>query len=233
VIVATKWFPILRTARSIPVTIHDRIRYLDGYSIDLYMVHQPWSFASIETQMNAMADLVEAGHIRSVGISNFNADQMRRAHIALEKRGLPLAANQMEYSLTQRRIETNGVLATAKELGVTITAYTPLGYGLLTGKYHKNPELLESASPIRRRMLKRDLETTRPLVEALEEIGKNYDATPAQVALNWVIHFQGETVVTIPGATKVHQVEQSAGAMKFKLSEDELTRLDELSKEFC
>jgi aryl-alcohol dehydrogenase-like predicted oxidoreductase len=233
VIVATKWFPIFRTARSIPKTILDRIRYLDGYSIDLYMVHHPQSFSSIETQMDAMADLVEAGHIRSVGISNFNAEQMRRAHAALSKRGLPLAANQMEYSLTQRRIETNGVLATAKELGVTITAYTPLGYGMLTGKYHQNPERLEQASPIRRRMLKRDLATTRPIVEALEEIGKNYDATPAQVALNWVIHFQGETVVTIPGATKVHQVEQSAGAMKFKLSEDELARLDELSKEFC
>jgi len=233
VVIGTKWFPIFRTARSIPATIHDRIRYLDGYSIDLYMVHQPWSFSPIEAQMDALADLVEAGHIRSVGISNFNASQMRRAHAALAKRGLPLAANQMEYSLLDRRIESDGVLATAQELGVTITAYTPLGYGLLTGKYHKNPDLLEQASPIRRRVLKRDLEPTRPIVEALEEIGKNYNATPAQVALNWVIHFQGETIVTIPGATKVHQAEQSAGAMKFKLSEDELNRLDELSKEFC
>jgi aryl-alcohol dehydrogenase-like predicted oxidoreductase len=232
VVIGTKWMPLFRTARNIPKTIHDRIRYLDGYSIDLYMVHQPWSFSSIETQMDALADLVEAGHIRSVGVSNFNAEQMRRAHAALAKRGLPLATNQMEYSLLDRRIESDGVLPTAKELGVTITAYTPLGYGLLTGKYHKNPDRLEQASPIRRRMLKRDLESTRPMVEALEEIAMNYDATPAQVALNWVIHFQGETVVTIPGATKVHQAEQSAGAMKFKLSEDEMARLDELSKEF-
>jgi len=232
VVVATKWFPIFRTARSIPKTIHDRIWYLDGYSIDLHMVHQPWSFSSVEAQMNAMADLVEAGQIRSVGVSNFNASQMRRAHAALSKRGLPLAVNQMEYSLLDRRIEADGVLATAKELGITITAYTPLGYGLLTGKYHKNPERLAQASPIRRRMLKRDLEKTQLLVEVLEEIGKTYDATPGQVALNWVIHFQGETVVTIPGATKVHQAEQSAGAMKFKLSEDELRRLDELSRAF-
>jgi aryl-alcohol dehydrogenase-like predicted oxidoreductase len=232
VVVATKWFPIFRTARSIPKTIHDRIRYLDGYSIGLHMVHQPWSFSSVEAQMDAMADLVEAGQIHSVGVSNFNASQMRRAHAALSKRGLPLAVNQMEYSLLDRRIESDGVLATAKELGVTITAYTPLGYGLLTGKYHKNPERLAQASPIRRRMLKRDLEKTQLLVEALEEIGEKYDATPGQVALNWVIHFQGETVVTIPGATKVHQAAQSAGAMKFKLSEDELRRLDELSRTF-
>ena len=230
VVVATKWLPLFRSARNIPKTIHDRIRFLDGFNIDLYMVHQPWSFSSIGAQMDAMADLVEAGHIRSVGISNFNADQMRRAYTALQKRGVPLAANQMEYSLLNRKIESNNVIATAKELGVTITAYTPLGYGLLTGKYHKNPELFDQSS--RGFMLKRKFEQSRPIVEALEEIAKNYDATPGQVALNWVIHFQGETVVTIPGATKVEHVKQSAGAMKFKLSENELTRLDELSSEF-
>jgi len=232
VVIATKWLPLFRTARNIPRSIKSRQRYLDGYTIDLYMVHQPWSFSPPEDEMDAMADLVEAGLIRSVGVSNFDAERMRRAHQALEKRGLPLAANQMEYSLLDRRIESDGVLAAAKELGITITAYTPLGYGLLTGKYHKNPDRLEQASPIRRRMLKRDLETTRPIVESLEEIAKNYDATPGQVALNWVIHFQGEKVVTIPGATKVHQAEQSAGAMKFKLSDAEMARLDELSRGF-
>jgi aryl-alcohol dehydrogenase-like predicted oxidoreductase len=230
VVVETKWFPILRTAGNIPRTIHERVRNLDGYSIDVYLVHHPWSFSSPETQMNAMADLAEAGQIRSVGVSNFNAEQMRRAHAALEKRGLPLAVNQMEYSLLNRTIESDGVMAAAKELGVTIVAYTPLGYGLLTGKYHKDPELFKSSS--RGFMLKRKFEQSRPVVEALEEIGKKYKATPGQVALNWVIHFQGESVVTIPGATKVDHARQSAGAMKFKLTEDELARLDELSQEF-
>jgi aryl-alcohol dehydrogenase-like predicted oxidoreductase len=111
-------------------------------------------------------------------------------------------------------------------------AYTPLGYGLLTGKYHKNPALLGQAASFRRRMLKEMLEPTRPLVEAMEEIGKKYDATPGQVALNWVIHFHGESVVTIPGATKVEHARQSAGAMNFKLTADELARLDELSQAF-
>ena len=126
VIVATKWQPFLRTARNIPISIEDRLRFLDGFSIANYMVHQPYSFSSPEAEMNAMADLVEAGKIRSVGVSNFNAARMRRAHAALAKRGLPLAVNQMRYSLLSREIETNGVLETAKELGVTITAYTPL-----------------------------------------------------------------------------------------------------------
>jgi aryl-alcohol dehydrogenase-like predicted oxidoreductase len=230
VVVATKWWPILRTASNIAVTIQDRIRFLDGYTISLYMVHQPYGFSSPEAEMEAMADLVEAGKIRSVGISNFSAEQMRRAHKTLQKRGLPLAVNQVRYSLLDRSIESNGILETAKELGVTIMAYTPLASGLLTGKFHKNPELLQKKSFLRRVMLQRDVEKSRALVTALEEIGGNYKATAAQVALNWVINGHGESVVTIPGATKVRQAEESAGAMKFKLSGDEIARLNELSR---
>jgi aryl-alcohol dehydrogenase-like predicted oxidoreductase len=230
VLIETKWFPLLKTARNIPKSIEDRLRYLDGYSIDVYLVHHPWGFSSPEAEMDAMADLVEAGKVRSVGVSNFNANMMRRAHAELKKRGLPLVVNQMEYSLLERKIESNGVLDAAKELGITIVAYTPLGYGLLTGKYHKNPELF-SQSP-RGFMLKRRFEQSRPIVAALEKIGKKYDATPGQVALNWVIYNQGEHVVAIPGATKVEHARQSAGAMQFKLSEDEINQLDELSREF-
>jgi len=232
VIVATKWFPMFRTARNIPRTIHDRIRFLDGYSIDLYMVHQPWGFSPPEAEMEAMADLVEGGKIRSVGVSNFDAEQMRRAHTALQKRGLPLAANQMQYSLLHRKIETNGVLAAAKELGITITAWSPLASGLLTGKFHKDPDIL-SKTPFGRRMrLRREIERSRPLILALEEVAINHDATPAQIALNWLIHFQGEAVVAIPGASKVKQAEESAGVMNFKLTDEEMTRLDELSRMF-
>ena len=232
VVVATKWLPLLRTASNIPRTIHNRLHFLDGYSIGLYMVHQPWSFSSPEAEMKAMADLVAAGKIRSVGVSNFSADRLRRAHKALQARGLPLAVNQVRYSLLHREIETNGILDTAKELGVTIIAYTPLASGLLTGKYHKNPKLLERQPGFRRGMLQRNLEASRPLVVAMEEIAARYSATPAQVALNWVIHFQGETIVTIPGATRVHQAQESAGAMRFRPSEDELARLDELSRTY-
>jgi aryl-alcohol dehydrogenase-like predicted oxidoreductase len=232
VVVATKWFPLFRTAGNIPHTIADRIRFLDGYPIDLYYVHQPYSFSSPEAEMNAMADLVEAGKIRSVGVSNFGPERMRRAHAALQKRGLPLAANQVQYSLVHRQIETDGTLQTAKELGVTITAYTPLGSGLLSGKYHKHPELLKNKSLIWRSRMQSRLEASRPLVAALEEIAPKYQATAAQVALNWLIYFNGEIVVTIPGATKVYQAAEAAAAMKFRLSDAELARLDELSRSF-
>ena len=230
VVVATKWWPFLRTARNIPRTIEDRLHFLNGYRIGLYMVHQPFSFSSREAEMDEMAKLVEAGKIRSVGISNFNPDQMRRAHRQLQKVGLPLAANQVHYSLLNRSIEKNGILETAKELGVTIIAYTPLESGLLTGKYHKNSELLEKKSFIWRARLRRNMEKSRSLVSALEEIALRYNATAAQVALNWVINSQGDIVVTIPGVTKASQAQENAGAMKFKLSGDEIGRLDELSQ---
>ncbi|MCJ7567702.1 MAG: aldo/keto reductase [Anaerolineales bacterium] len=232
VIVATKWFPMFRTARNIPRTISDRLHFLNGYSIDLYMVHQPWGFSPPEAEMEAMADLVEKGKVRAIGVSNFNVEHMRRAHRALQKRGLPLAVNQVQYSLLHRKVETNGVLAAAKELGVTITAWAPLASGLLTGKFHKDPEILNQTPFGRRMQLRREIERSRPLVQALEEIANEHDATPAQIALNWLIHFQGEAVVAIPGASKVRQAEESAGVMNFKLSNEAMARLDELSREF-
>ena len=230
ILIATKWFPIFRTAGNIPHSIKDRLRFLEPYGIANYMVHQPYGFSSPEAEMNAMADLVEAGKIRSVGVSNFNAARMRRAQAALAKRGLPLAVNQMHYSLLHREIETNGVLETARELGITITAYTPIERGLLSGKYHKNPGLLNHLPPVRQAMMRRNLERTRPLITAMEEIASRYVATIAQVALNWVINFNGEIVVTIPGATKPRQAEEAAGAMQFHLSKVELARLDEASR---
>jgi len=232
VVVATKWFPLFRTARNIPRTILDRIKYLDGYSIDLYQVHQPIGFSSPEAEMDAMADLVETGKIRSVGVSNFNPEQMRRAHKALEKRGLPLAANQVHYSLLHRDIERDGTLETAKELGVAIIAYTPLAWGLLSGKYHKNLELIKQKPFYSRRRIERHLESSTPLIAALEEIAEKHNATLAQVALNWLIHFNGETVVAIPGAKKAHQAEESAGTMHFRLTDDEMAQIDELSSGF-
>jgi aryl-alcohol dehydrogenase-like predicted oxidoreductase len=189
------------------------------------LILEIWTNGTISPEMA----LVEAGKIRSVGVSNFNARQMRRAHKALQKRALPLAANQVRYSLMDRSIEKNGILDTAEELGITITAYTPLASGLLTGKYHKNPDLLKEKAWYWRARLQSGVNKSRSVVIALEEISLKYKATPAQVALNWVINSHGEMVVTIPGATKVSQAEESAGAMKFKLTADEMARLNKLS----
>jgi aryl-alcohol dehydrogenase-like predicted oxidoreductase len=232
VVIATKWFPLLRTARNIHRNVRSRLRYLGGYPIDLYMVHQPMGLSSPEAEMDAMASLVQAGKIRSVGVSNFNVERMQRASAALENHGLHLAVNQMEYSLLNRKIESNGVMQAAKDLGVTIIAYTPLASGVLSGKYHQHPELLQHSASFRRRSFPGLIEESRPLIQAMQPMADKYSATIAQIALNWVINFQGEIVVSIPGATKVSQAEQNAGAQNFKLSEEELAQLDELSRAF-
>ena len=232
VVIATKWWPLFRTAGNIQHTIAERLRCLDGYSIGLYMVHQPFSFSSPEAEMDSMAELVRLGKIHSVGVSNFTPERMRRAHHRLQEHGLPLAVNQVYYSLMNRSIEKDGTLAAARELGVTIIAYTPLEFGLLSGKYHKQPGLLAHKPFHWRLRLQKGVEKSRDLIAALEVIASGYHATPAQVALNWVIHSQGESVVTIPGVTKVSQAQENAGAMNFTLSGSEIARLSDLSRNF-
>lgn len=232
VFVATKWLPTPRFANSIRTTIDTRLEKLAPFPIDLHQVHQPLGFSSVEAEMNAMADLVAAQKIRFVGVSNFNEKRMRRAHTALELRGQVLASNQVKYSLLDRRIEANGVLATARQLGVTVIAYSPLEQGLLSGKFHRDPSLRERIG-MRKWMPKfRDLEQSRPLIDELEKIAKAHGATPSQVALSWLVSFHGGTVVAIPGATKASHVEENVGAMRLALSKLELERIDELSRRF-
>jgi aryl-alcohol dehydrogenase-like predicted oxidoreductase len=235
VVVATKWWPVPRTAASIGATFGERQRCLDGFSIDLHQVHQPFSFSSVEAQMEAMADLVDTKRIRAVGVSNFSARAMRRAHATLQRRGIPLASNQVKYSLVDRHIESNGVLAAAKELGVTIIAYSPLGQGILSGKFHDDPALIRSRSGPRRLLPSfraKGLERTRPLVEEIKRIAAARSVTPSQVSLNWLLHFHGETVVAIPGATRPRHAEEAAAVMGFRLTGEEMSRLDALSRPF-
>lgn len=232
VVIATKWFPLFRTAGNISQTIDTRQRCLGGYNIDLYQIHLPYSLSSTKVIMNKMADLVEKGKIRAIGVSNYSAERMRQAHAILAERGLPLASNQVHYSLLNRSIESNVILDTAKELGVTIISYSPLESGLLSGKYHNDSNALHNTPLFRRARLKSQLEKSHKLIEALEEIAIAHDATPAQVALNWLINFHGETVVAIPGASTVNQARQNAAAMHLTLSATEMALIDELSRQF-
>lgn len=235
VVVATKWWPMWRTARSIKATINERLSCLSPFGIDLYQVHQPWALACTASQMNAMADLVAEYRVRVVGVSNFSGPRMRAAHKALAARGIPLVSNQVRYSLLDRRIERNGVLQAAKELGITIIAYSPLAQGLLTAKYHRDPSLIRGRPGPRKWMTvfkHRGLERSRPLVTAIEEIAGASHVTPSQVALSWLLQFHGDTVVAIPGAVSVGQAEENAKAMNLCLSDSELEHLDELSQPF-
>ncbi|MCD8501374.1 MAG: aldo/keto reductase [Bacillaceae bacterium] len=233
VLIATKWWPMFRHAGSIIKTIDNRLASLNGREISLYQVHQPYSFSSVKAEMKAMAKLLDEGKIRSVGVSNYDALKMRDANETLIKYGYTLASNQVKYSLLNRRIETNGVLQVAKENGITIIAYSPLEQGILTGKFHKNPELLKNVSGVRKYMKffkPEGLKRTQPLIDGLQKLAKEYNVTASQIALNWVIHFHGETIVAIPGASSAKQAKENIGALQFKLSDKHLNLLDDLSK---
>jgi aryl-alcohol dehydrogenase-like predicted oxidoreductase len=235
VVVATKWSPIFRTAKSIRSTIEQRLSCLAPFAIDLHQVHNPLGLSSVEAEMIAMADLVAGKKIRAVGVSNFSAARMHRAHAALAKYGLELASNQVKYSLLDRRVESKGTLAAAKELGVTIIAYSPLEQGLLTGKYHQHPEYVRTRPGPRKwmgRFRAQGLERSRPLIEELDKIALAHGATAGQVALAWLCQFHQNVVVVIPGASRVEQAVENRGAMELTLSPYELDKLDQLSRQF-
>ncbi|MBB6674558.1 aldo/keto reductase [Cohnella nanjingensis] len=230
--IATKWWPAMRTAANIPQTIAERQRRLGGRRIDLYMVHQPWSLSPVASEMRQMAKLVERGMIANVGVSNFSAKQMRESDRVLRTFGLRLASNQVKYNLLDRRIEKNGILETAQELGCAIIAYSPLEQGLLSGKFHRQPALANQVKGLRRMMNSLGpaaLAQSAPLIEALERIGAAYGGSATQAALNWLIHARGDTVFAIPGASKAKHAEENVRAMTFRLAADELAELEELS----
>lgn len=234
IMVATKWWPMFRTASNILKTIDQRIEALSPFPVDLYQVHQPWGFSTAKAEMDAMAKLVEEHKIRYVGVSNFTATQMRSAWEALQKHGIPLVSNQVRYNLLDRRIESNGILQTAKELGISIIAYSPLAQGLVTGKFHENSDLLKNIGMRKysSQFKPAALERSRPLIKAIQELAFKYNVSTSQVALNWLINFHGETVFAIPGATKASHANQNTGTMSFRLNVDDLSLLDNESAIF-
>lgn len=227
VVVASKFMPLPWRLRrgSLVAALRKSLDRLGLKQIDLYQIHVPFPPISIETWMAGLADAVDAGLVRAVGVSNYSAAQMRRAHTALAQRGIPLASNQVEYSLIHRDPEQNGVLAACRELNVTLIAYSPLAMGLLTGKF--TPE--QPPSGLRGRRYRRDrLVRLQPLIARMREIGARYgDKTPAQVALNWLIC---KETVPIPGAKNARQARDNAGALGWRLNAEEVAALDAASR---
>lgn len=193
-------------------------------TIDLYQQHFPLRGAANTRLMDRLADAVEAGKIRTVGVSNYSAEQMREAHMALAKRGIPLASNQVEYSLLHRHPESNGVLDACRELGITLIAYSPLAGGRLTGKYSAQ----KRAGGLFRRILPqysaRAYDAIQPLINLLRRIGEGYSMTPSQVALRWLI--ENPIVLPIPGAKNGRQAMENAAALKFSLTASEVDALN-------
>jgi aryl-alcohol dehydrogenase-like predicted oxidoreductase len=226
--VSTKFPARIRSrADELPATLEASLTRLDRSSVDLYLHHYPTRRVAIPQLMGLMADAVEAGRVRSVGVSNYSAEQIRVAHAALAERGLPLAAVQQGYSLLDRRVETNGILDACRELGITFVAYQPLASGALTGKY------LTGSRPSGFRRFMRSFRGSGraacvPVVALLREIGERHGRTPGQVALRWLIE-QGD-VIPIPGAKSGRQAAANAEALTFGLSPDEVDALERATR---
>jgi len=225
VLVATK-FPggFSFKTEDLPKELDANLARLGRDSIDLYQHHFPAKGVSIPRLMDLLADAVEAGKVKVVGVSNYSAEQMREAHAALAKRGIPLASNQVEYSLLHRQPEVNGVLDACRELGVTLIAYTPLAGGALTGKY----SAAKKASGLRRflpNFSRKAMEALQPVIALLRQIGERYSKTPSQVALRWLI--EDPIVLPIPGAKNSQQAIENAGALTFSLTPEEVEALSQ------
>jgi aryl-alcohol dehydrogenase-like predicted oxidoreductase len=226
VVTATKFmpFPWRLGKGSLLKALRESLDRLGLASVDLYQVHQPIPPVQPEVWMEAMADAAEAGLVRAVGVSNYSAAWTRRSYAALVRRGLPLASNQVEYSLLQRAPERNGVMQACRDTGATLIAYSPIAKGILSGKY--SPEHLPGG--VRKLQYNaRYLARVRPLIALLHETGDRRGKNPAQVALNWVIC---KGAVPIPGAKNVRQAEENAGALGWRLTDAEVAALDDMSE---
>lgn len=224
--VATKFMPYpWRLSRGALLrALKGSLKRLGLAQVDLYQIHQALPPVTPETWMNAMTEAVHAGLNREVGVSNYDRGWTQRAYDALAREGLHLASNQVEYSLINRKIEKNGLLKQCQELGVRLIAYSPLGMGLLTGKY--TPE--QPPSGLRGTRYNRAfLERMIPLLTLMKRIGSDHAGkTPAQVAINWTIC---KGTLPIPGAKNIAQAEQNAGAVTWRLTDEEVSALDEAS----
>ena len=208
-----------------PKELEMSLARLGRNSIDLYQHHYPNAKISIPRLMEQLANAIESGKVKAVGVSNYSAEQMREAHAALAKRGIPLASNQVEYSLLNRKPEVTGILDACRELGITLIAYTPLAGGRLTGKYSAQ----NRASGFFRRILpqysRKAMEEMQPVIKLLREIGERYSKTPSQVALRWLI--ENPVVLPIPGAKNGKQAMDNAETLKFSLTTEEVEMLSQ------
>lgn len=225
-VIATKFMPYPWRLQqgSLKKALQASLKRLAVESVDLYQIHWPLPPLSVETWAEGLARIVQEGLARAVGVSNYSELQMRRAYLTLQKHGIPLASNQVEYNLLNRKAESNGLLKTCHEMNVTLIAYSPLAMGALSGKY--TPE--NPPPGVRGRRYPRSLLVRlQPLIRRLQQIGQDHGGkTPAQVALNWVIC---KGAVPIPGAKNARQARENTSALSWRLTTDEVAALDEAS----
>ncbi|MFZ0364522.1 MAG: aldo/keto reductase [Candidatus Cybelea sp.] len=190
--------------------------------IDLYYQHRRDPSVPIEETIGAMKELVEEGTVRFLGLSEVSAYTLRRAHAVH-----PISALQSEYSLWERGVEER-ILPVARELGVGLVPYSPLGRGFLTGAVNVDALGENDFRRTNPRFSKESARVNARIVDLVREVAQECAATPAQVALAWILS-RGSDVVPIPGTKRVRYLEENAGALDLRLTERQLARLDELA----
>jgi aryl-alcohol dehydrogenase-like predicted oxidoreductase len=209
VIIASKFAPLpwRLSEKQFNTALDNSLSRLGVKAIDLYYVHFPFTLVGIDDLTDWMARAVAAGKIRTVGVSNFNASQMHRAATRLASHKVPLAANQVRYSLLYRKPEKNGVLDACRELNVALVAYRPFEGGQFKPGATSAPANLSST---------------------LHEIAARHGKTIGQVALNWLVK-RDEHVIPIPGTTHDGHAVENIDALDFTLSDEEFSALDRAS----
>ncbi|MBN2002542.1 MAG: aldo/keto reductase [Anaerolineae bacterium] len=189
--------------------------------IDLFYQHRPDPNVPIEDVAGAVKDLIQEGKVKHFGLSESPADLICRAHAVQ-----PVTAVQSEYSIWWRAIEENDVLATCEDLGIGLVPYSPLGRGYLTGKIDETTTFadndIRSHNP---RFTPEAIKANRGVVELLERIAAQHSATPAQIALAWLLA-QKPWIVPIPGSRKLHRLEENIGSADIALTADNLSEID-------
>lgn len=225
-VIATKFMPLpqkLNVISALRESLLASLERLGTDRVELYQLHGPISLRSASARAEALAEVVREGLVRAVGVSNYSVREMERIHAELAKRGIPLASNQIEFSLLRRRPETTGLLAACRRLGVIPLAYSPIGQGRLTGKYSA-----DNPPPGQRTFSAHSMEKVDAIVAVLRRIGEVHDRTPSQVALRWIVD---KGAVPIPGAKNGRQATDNAGALGWRLTGDEVAALDAVALE--
>ena len=207
--VASKFAPFVARAspRRLLAALDASLARLGLETLDLYYIHFPFPFADLDALADAMVEAVKAGKIRHVEVSNFSADQMRRMADRLARASIPLAANEVNYSLLHRAPETNGVLDACRELEVALVAYFPLAAGRLTGGGDGRDGKIAA------------------LRQTLAGVAEAYGASVSQAALNWLLA-RDPHVIPIPSASKARHVEDNLKAFGWSLSEEQFAAID-------
>lgn len=215
-----EWLGLNGQPEYIQQACEQSLTHLGVEAIDLYYMHRQAADVEIEEIVGAMSDLVKQGKVKYLGLSEVNAETIRRAH-----KVHPISAIQSEYSLWSREPEQE-VFEVCKELGITFVAYSPLGRGFLTGAYKSRDDFeagdFRLSNP---RFTEEAIKENIQFVEVIEELAKEKGVTKAQIALNWIL-CQNDEITAIPGTRKIHRLQENLGAYQVVLSQSDLDHID-------